>query len=173
MEELIAKLTNTMREMFLEAFEKINNSFSEIFPELFGGGSAKMTLSDPEDCLNCGIDINIQQPSRTRGSNVSMSGGEKAIVAVAIYFAIMKVKPSPFCFLDEIDSALDEHNVVNIANYIKRFASATQYIVITHRRGMMEAADMLYGVTKQRKDGISRLIELRLEDVEEKLGSLE
>lgn len=173
MEELIASLTKTMQEMFLTAFEKINSNFSEIFPELFGGGSAKMTLVDAEDCLNCGIDINIQQPSRTKGANLGMSGGEKAIVAVAIYFAIMKVKPSPFCFLDEIDSALDEHNVVNIANYIKRFTASTQYIVITHRRGMMEAAGMLYGVTKQRKDGISRLIELKLEDVEEKLGKLD
>ena len=173
MESLIAELTKTMQTMFLEAFAKINQNFSEIFPELFGGGTAKMTLVDAEDCLNCGIDINIQQPSKTRGSNVSMSGGEKAIVAVAIYFAIMKVKPSPFCFLDEIDSALDEHNVVNIAQYIKRFTATTQYIVITHRRGMMEAAGMLYGVTKQKKDGISRLIEMKLEEVEATMGDLE
>ncbi len=173
METLIADLTKTMQEMFLDTFAKINANFGEIFPELFGGGTAGMTLVDAEDCLNCGIDINITQPSKTKGSSLSMSGGEKSIVAVAIYFAIMKVKPSPFCFLDEIDSALDEHNVVNIANYIKRFVATTQYIVITHRRGMMEAASMLYGVTKQKQDGISKLIELRLDEAEERLGKLD
>ena len=102
-----------------------------------------------------------------------MSGGEKSIIAVAIYFAIMKYKPSPFCFLDEVDSALDEHNVVNLANYIKRFTNTTQYVVITHRRGMMESADMLYGVTMQKSEGVSRLLELKLDEVDEKLGSLE
>lgn len=173
MEKMIADMTRTMEEMFLQTFGQINKNFGEIFPELFGGGSARMILSDPEDCLNTGIDIEIVQPSKSKGSNLSMSGGEKSIIAVAIYFAIMKVKPSPFCFLDEIDSALDEHNVVNIANYIKRFTSATQYIVITHRRGMMEAASTLYGVTKSKQDGVSQLIELKLDEVEERLGKLE
>jgi len=173
MERMIADMTKTMQEMFLDTFAKINRHFGEIFPELFGGGRACMRLVDDEDCLNCGIELDIEQPSKTKGSNLSMSGGEKSIVAVAIYFAIMKVKPSPFCFLDEIDSALDEHNVVNIANYIKRFTDTTQYIVITHRRGMMEAAGTLYGVTKSSQDGVSQLIELRLDEVEERLGKLD
>ena len=173
MEKMIADMTRTMQEMFLDTFNKINHHFGEIFPELFGGGSAKMVLVDAEDCLNCGIDIEIVQPSHSKGSNLSMSGGEKSIIAVAIYFAIMKVKPSPFCFLDEIDSALDEHNVVNIANYIKRFINTTQYIVITHRRGMMEAASTLYGVTKSKQEGVSQLIELKLDEVEERLGKLD
>ncbi|MBQ9994273.1 MAG: chromosome segregation protein SMC, partial [Clostridia bacterium] len=171
LEKLIADLTVKMQQMFRETFAAINKNFGEIFPELFGGGSAKMILVDDEDCLNCGIDIEITPPGREKRSIMGMSGGEKSIIAVAIYFAIMKVKPSPFCFLDEIDHALDEHNVNNIAQYIKRFTSSTQYVVITHRRGMMEAASMLYGVTKQ--DGISKLISLQLDEIEEKIGKLE
>lgn len=171
LEKMIAELTATMQEIFSRAFEEISRNFTEIFPQLFGGGSAKLVLMDDGDCLNCGIDIEITPPGKERRSMTGMSGGEKSLIAVAIYFAIMKVRPSPFCFLDEIDHALDENNVINIARYIKRFVENTQYIVITHRRGMMEEADVLYGVTKQ--DGISRLIELRLDEVEEKLGKLE
>lgn len=171
LEKLIAELTDTMKTMFLDAFHKINKNFSEIFPELFGGGSAKMTLVDDEDCLNCGIDIEVTPPGKVRQSITGMSGGEKSIIAVAIYFAIMRVRPSPFCFLDEMDSALDEHNVNNVAHYIQRFTDSTQYVVITHRRGMMEAASMLYGVTKQ--DGVSKILSLNLDEVEERLGSLD
>ncbi len=171
LEKLIDELTETMKTMFLDAFEKINNNFTEIFPELFGGGSAKMSLVDDEDCLNCGIDIEVTPPGKSKQSIASMSGGEKAIIALAIYFAIMRVRPSPFCFLDEVDAPLDEHNVVNIAHYIERFTDKTQYIVITHRRGMMEAASMLYGVTKQNSE--SKILSLSLDEVEDRLGSLD
>ena len=171
LEKLIDELTETMKVMFTEAFGRINKNFSEIFPELFGGGSASMSLSDPDDCLNCGIDIDVKPPGKEKQSITGMSGGEKSIIAVAIYFAIMRVRPSPFCFLDEIDHALDERNVSNVANYIQRFTDNTQYIVITHRRGMMEAASMLYGVTKQ--DGISKILSLNLDEVEERLGKLD
>lgn len=171
LEKLIDELTETMKTMFTDAFDRINKNFSEIFPELFGGGSAKMTLVDPEDCLGCGIDIDVKPPGKEKQSITGMSGGEKSIIAVAIYFAIMRVRPSPFCFLDEIDHALDEHNVSNVANYIQRFTDNTQYVVITHRRGMMEAASMLYGVTKQ--DGVSKVISLDLDEVEEQLGKLD
>ncbi len=171
LEKLIDELTGTMKTMFTDAFAQINKNFSEIFPQLFGGGSAKMTLVDPEDCLNCGIEIDVTPPGKESQSITGMSGGEKSIIAVAIYFAIMRVRPSPFCFLDEIDHALDEHNVNNVAHYIQRFTDTTQYIVITHRRGMMEAASMLYGVTKQ--DGISKVLSLSLDEVEERLGKLD
>ncbi|MBE6764587.1 MAG: chromosome segregation protein SMC [Ruminococcaceae bacterium] len=168
--KMIDELTENMKVKFTESFKLINKNFSEIFPELFGGGSARLELSEPEDCLNSGIAIEITAPGKSPKSDTeSFSGGEKALIAVAIYFAIMKVNPSPFCVLDEIDSALDEHNVDNIARYIDRMSDTTQYIVITHRRGMMEAARMLYGVTKK-NDGVSRLIELDISEVEEKLG---
>lgn len=168
--KMIDELTENMKVKFSESFKLINKNFSEIFPELFGGGSARLELSEPEDCLNSGIAIEITAPGKSPKSDTeSFSGGEKALIAVAIYFAIMKVNPSPFCVLDEIDSALDEHNVDNIARYIDRMSETTQYIVITHRRGMMEAARMLYGVTKK-NDGVSRLIELDISEVEEKLG---
>lgn len=172
LQKLIDELTKGMERAFAESFKQINRHFGEIFPELFGGGAAKLELSDPEDCLNCGIEIEITQPGKAPQSNTeSFSGGEKAIIAVAIYFAIMKVNPSPFCVLDEIDSALDEHNVVNIAHYIERMCGETQYVVITHRRGTMEAARTLYGVTK--REGVSRLLELNIGEIEEKLGKLE
>ncbi len=171
LEKLIEELTETMKVIFTDAFHQINKNFGEIFPELFGGGSATMSLADPDDCLNCGIDIDVKPPGKEKQPITGMSGGEKSIIAVAIYFAIMRVRPSPFCFLDEIDSALDERNVSNVANYIQRFTDHTQYVVITHRRGMMEAASMLYGVTKQ--DGLSKILSLNLDEVEERLGKLD
>jgi len=171
LEKMITELTATMEKMFVEAFDKISRNFSEIFPELYGGGTARLTLMDDTDVLNCGIDIDITPPGAGHRTMTGMSGGENSLIAVAIYFSIMKVRPSPFCFLDEVDHALDESNVNNLARYIKRFTDTTQYIVITHRRGMMEAADRLYGVTKQ--DRISRLLMLNLEEVDEKLGKLD
>jgi len=171
LEKMIAELTDTMQTMFVDAFGKISRNFSEIFPELYGGGTAKLTLMDETDVLNCGIDIDITPPGAGHRTMTGMSGGENSLIAVAIYFSIMKVRPSPFCFLDEVDHALDEHNVNNLARYIKRFTNTTQYIVITHRRGMMEAADRLYGVTKQ--DRISKLLQLNLDEVDEKLGKLD
>jgi len=171
LEKMIEELTGTMQTMFVEAFSKISKNFSEIFPELYGGGTARLTLMDDTDVLNCGIDIDITPPGAGHRTMTGMSGGENSLIAVAIYFSIMKVRPSPFCFLDEVDHALDESNVNNLARYIKRFTNTTQYIVITHRRGMMEAADRLYGVTKQ--DRISRLLQLNLDEVDEKLGKLD
>lgn len=171
LERMIAELTTTMQTMFVDAFGKISKNFSEIFPELYGGGTARLTLMDDTDVLGCGIDIDITPPGAGHRTMTGMSGGENSLIAVAIYFAIMKVRPSPFCFLDEVDHALDESNVNNLARYIKRFTGTTQYIVITHRRGMMEAADRLYGVTKQ--DRISKLLMLNLEEVDEKLGKLD
>jgi len=171
LEKMITELTQTMQTMFVDAFGKISKNFSEIFPELYGGGTARLALMDESDVLNCGIDIDITPPGAGHRTMTGMSGGENSLIAVAIYFAIMKVRPSPFCFLDEVDHALDESNVNNLARYIKRFTNATQYIVITHRRGMMEAADRLYGVTKQ--DRISRLLQLNLDEVDEKLGKLD
>lgn len=171
LEHMIEELTATMQTMFTEAFEQISRNFAEIFPELYGGGSGKLTLLDDGDALSCGIDIEITPPGKEKQSMMGMSGGEKSLIAVAVYFAIMRVRPSPFCFLDEVDSALDENNVVNLARYIRRFVPGTQYVIITHRRGMMEAADMLYGVTKQ--NGVSRLLELNLDEVEKKLGKLD
>lgn len=170
--KLIESLTEDMKKLFSENFAQINKHFGRIFPEIFGGGSAKLELTDPDDCLNSGIEIEITQPGKAPQSNTeSFSGGEKAIIAVAIYFAIMKVNPSPFCVLDEIDSALDENNVANIARYIERMSDTTQYIVITHRRGTMEVARTLYGVTK--REGVSRMLELNIGEIEEKLGKLE
>ena len=171
LERMITELTATMETMFVDAFGKISKNFSEIFPELYGGGTARLTLMDDTDVLNCGIDIDITPPGAGHRTMTGMSGGENSLIAVAIYFSIMKVRPSPFCFLDEVDHALDESNVNNLARYIKRFTGTTQYIVITHRRGMMEAADRLYGVTKQ--DRISKLLMLNLEEVDEKLGKLD
>lgn len=169
LEKMITQLTEQMKTMFAEKFVQINEYFGEIFTELFGGGRANLTLTDETDPLNCGIDIDAQPPGKKVRVLESLSGGEKSIVAVAIYFAIMKVNPSPFCFLDEVDSALDEANVSNIAQYIQRMSDRTQYIAITHRRGTMEVANMLYGVTMQ-NDGESKVLELNLSEIEEKLG---
>ncbi len=171
LERMISELTTEMQTRFVDAFDKISRNFSEIFPELYGGGTARLALMDDTDVLSCGIDIDITPPGAGHRTMTGMSGGENSLIAVAIYFAIMKVRPSPFCFLDEVDHALDESNVNNLAQYIKRFTNTTQYIVITHRRGMMEAADRLYGVTKQ--DRISKLLMLNLEEVDEKLGKLD
>ena len=169
LEKLIEKLTGQMKDLFGEKFTEIAANFSSICKELFGGGSAKLELTDPSDPLETGIEISVAPPGKVINNIDSFSGGEKTIIAVAIYFAIMKVNPSPFCILDEIDSALDETNVINIANYVKRVSDKTQYIIITHRRGTMEAASTMYGVTMQR-DGESKVLELNISEIEEKLG---
>lgn len=169
LEKLIATLTEQMRDLFGEKFKEIAANYASICTELFGGGTAKMELTDPSDPLESGIDISCSPPGKVVESIEPLSGGEKTIIAVAIYFAIMKVNPSPFCILDEIDSALDEANVLNIANYVKRVSDKTQYIIITHRRGTMEAASTMYGVTMQR-DGESKVLALKIDEVGEKLG---
>ena len=166
---MIRELTGEMRKLFLESFEQINKNFKEIFAELFMGGKGELILSEPERVLESGIEIKVQPPGKIIKNLAALSGGEKALVAIAIYFAIMKVRPSPFCVLDEIEAALDEINVSRYAQYLKRLSDKTQFINITHRRGTMEEADILYGVTMQEK-GVSRLLELDISQVESKLG---
>ncbi len=166
--QLIGQLTSQMKVMFQEAFEKINARFSVTFAELFGGGTAKLSLSDPEDPLESGIDIEARLPGKNVPRMESLSGGEKALVALSIYFAIMQVNAPPFCFLDEVDTALDDINVDLFAEYMKKSGLNTQFICVTHRRGTMEAADMLYGVTMQEK-GVTKLLELNVADVEKKI----
>ena len=165
---LIGELTKKMKESFLLSFTEINKHFIHTFAELFGGGSAKLELADPEDILNSGIDISVHPPGKIVTHLESLSGGEKALVAIALYFAIMKVRPAPFCVMDEIEAALDEVNVDRFARYMRNLTDTTQFITITHRRGTMEEADVLYGVTMQ-EEGISKLLELRATEVAEKL----
>ena len=148
-----------MKTLFTQSFDIINENFSRIFAELFGGGSARLELTDREDVLNSGIEILVSPPGKVIKSLNALSGGEQALVAISIYFAILAHNPSPFCVLDEIEAALDDVNVTRYANYLKRICDKTQFIVITHRRGTMEAADVLYGVTMQ-EDGISKLLKL-------------
>ena len=167
--KLIRDLTSEMRELFLENFKAISGHFTTIFSELFGGGKGELVLLDPEDVLTSGIDIRVQPPGKIIKSLTALSGGEKALVAIAIYFSILKVKPSSFCILDEIEAALDEVNVSRYASYLRKLTGSTQFISITHRRGTMEEADVLYGVTMQEK-GVSRLIELDVSQIESKLG---
>ncbi len=166
--KLINQLTTQMKEIFTEGFTKINENFSKTFKELFGGGEASLSLSDPDNILESGIDINAKLPGKNVPSLEGLSGGEKALVALAIYFAIMRVNAPPFCFLDEVDTALDDINVDRFADYMKSSDFATQFICVTHRRGTMEAADMLYGVTMQEK-GITKLLELNVAELEKKL----
>lgn len=167
--KLIAELTGKMKEIFIDRFGQINKNFAEIFAELFGGGSASLSLSDENDILSSGIDINVHPPGKIINNLDSLSGGEKSFVSIALYFAILKVNPSPFCVLDEIEAALDDVNVDRYAAYLKKLCSNTQFIVITHRHGTMEAADILYGVTMQ-EQGVSKLLKLNLSEVSQKLG---
>ncbi|MBE6810790.1 MAG: chromosome segregation protein SMC [Ruminococcaceae bacterium] len=166
--KLINQLTSQMQEMFVEGFAKINENFTKTFRELFGGGSAELKLTDPENVLESGIDIEARLPGKNVPSLNGLSGGEKALVALSIYFAIMKVNAPPFCFLDEVDTALDDINVDRFADYMKRSDFNTQFICVTHRRGTMEQADMLYGVTMQEK-GVTKLLELNVAELEKKL----
>ena len=168
-EKLILSLTKQMKEVFVESFEQINRNFTFTFKELFGGGTASLSLADPENILTSGIDIVVHPPGKIVVHLDALSGGEKALVAIALYFAIMKVRPAPFCVMDEIEAALDDVNVNRFASYLRRLTEKTQFILITHRRGTMEEADVLYGVTMQ-DEGISKLLELRSTEVAEKLG---
>ncbi len=166
--KLINQLTSQMKEIFTEGFAKINENFSRTFTELFGGGTASLSLSDPDNILESGIDINAKLPGKNVPSLDGLSGGEKALIALSIYFAIMRVNAPPFCFLDEVDTALDDINVDRFADYMKKSEFSTQFICVTHRRGTMEAADMLYGVTMQEK-GVTKLLELNVAELEKKL----
>lgn len=166
---LIGDLTKQMKEIFVDRFVQINDNFSKIFVDLFGGGKAHIELTNPEDVLTSGIEIIVHPPGKIVVHLEALSGGEKALVAIALYFAIMKVNPAPFCVMDEIEAALDEVNVDRFAQYLRVMNEKTQFILITHRRGTMEEADVLYGVTMQDK-GISKLLSLRASEVAEKLN---
>ena len=156
---IISTIEEEMKRMFVEAFHKINKNFGEVFRELFGGGSAELSLTDPEDVLNCGIEISAAPPGKMIKNLSLLSGGEQAFIAIALLFALIKVNPSPFCIFDEIEAALDEVNVTRVANYMHRVAAELQIIMITHRRGTMEIADTLYGVTMP-SHGISKVFTL-------------
>ena len=167
---MIAKLSAQMREIFSDSFRAINENFGRVFAELFGGGEASLVLEDESDVLSSGIGIRVAPPGKVIKNLEALSGGEQALVAISIYFAILAVNPAPFCILDEIEAALDDANVVRFAQYLRRVSDKTQFIVITHRRGTMEAANVLYGVTMQ-EDGVSKLLKLDLEQVDATLVS--
>ena len=167
---MISKLSAQMREIFIDSFRAINENFGRVFAELFGGGEASLMLEDESDVLSSGIGIRVAPPGKVIKNLEALSGGEQALVAISIYFAILAVNPAPFCILDEIEAALDDANVVRFAQYLRRVSDKTQFIVITHRRGTMEAANVLYGVTMQ-EDGVSKLLKLDLEQVDATLVS--
>ena len=159
--KMIQEMTTTMKEQFKEQFELINKNFAEVFKELFGGGNASLKLEDEENILECGIEITVQPPGKKLQNMMLLSGGEKAFTAIALLFAILKINPAPFCVLDEIEAALDDVNVYRFAEYLKKFSKDTQFLVITHRKGTMEVADTVYGVTME-ESGISKLLSMKL-----------
>ena len=165
---IIEEITGQMTAIFSEQFKLINESFQTTFTDLFGGGQARLELEDENDILGCGIEIKAQPPGKTLKTISLLSGGEKAFVAIALYFAILKVHPTPFCVMDEIEAALDEPNVIRVARYMRTLAGKTQFIVITHRRGTMEEADVLYGVTMQ-EQGVSKILTINLNDMAKEL----
>lgn len=168
LEGIIEAITKEMTAIFAQQFELIAASFRETYLELFGGGQATLELEDREDLLNCGIEIKVQPPGKTLKTLSLLSGGEKAFVAIALYFAILKVHPTPFFVMDEVEAALDEVNVVRVAKYMRSISDKTQFIVITHRRGTMEEADILYGVTMQEK-GVSKMLAINMNDMAKEL----
>ena len=172
LETIIRNITQEMTTIFVSEFQKIDHHFGVVFEEMFGGGKGQLILEDPEEPLTCGIEIRVQPPGKQVKTITLLSGGEKAFVATALYFAILKVRPTPFCLLDEIDAALDDRNVERFANYLRNLSTKTQFIVITHRRGTMEASDVLYGVTMQ-EQGVSKLLRLDLNQMEQQLGIME
>ena len=162
---IIGDITEEMTAIFAEKFKEIDESFRSTFTELFGGGRASLELEDENDILNCGIEIKVQPPGKSLKTLTLLSGGEKAFVAIALYFAILKTRPTPFVIMDEIESALDEVNNARFAEYLRNFTDKTQFLIITHRRRTMEEADVLYGVTMQEK-GISQIINIDLNEAE-------
>ncbi len=166
---IIDAITREMTAIFAQQFRLISDSFQETYVALFGGGQAALELEDEEDTLNCGIEIKVQPPGKTLKTLSLLSGGEKAFVAIALYFAILKVHPTPFFVMDEVEAALDEANVVRVARYMRSISDKTQFIVITHRRGTMEEADVLYGVTMQEK-GVSKMLAINMNDMAEELN---
>ena len=169
LEKLIEELTGKMAEQFREQFRRINANFGETFRQLFDGGKAELVLDDPTDVLECDISIKVQPPGKAVQNIDLLSGGEKGLSAIAMLFAILKVTPAPFCIFDEVEAALDDVNVTRYAKYVRSMTNNTQFILITHRRGTMEEADILYGVTMQ-EEGVSKLLELRTAEMAHKLG---
>ena len=169
LQKIVSDITGEMTQIFTVEFKKINEYFGQTFTEMFGGGKASLHLEDENDVLSCGIEIKVQPPGKQVKTIMLLSGGEKAFVAIALYFAIMKVRPTPFCMLDEIDAALDDRNVARFAAYLRNLSHKTQFIVITHRRGTMEAADVLYGVTMQ-EQGISKILSVDINQVARELN---
>ena len=163
LKELITELLSSMEAQLKEQFELINTNFGIVFKELFGGGSAYMELSDEKDILNCDINIIAQPPGKKLQLLSLLSGGEKALTSIALLFAMLRLKPTPFCVLDEIESALDEANVLNFASYLKHYSQKTQFILITHRKGSMEASNTLYGVAMEER-GVSKIVSVRFGD---------
>ena len=170
LEKIIESMEELMKEHFTEQFAAINESFGYVFRELFGGGKGKLYLRDPENVLESGIEIEVQLPGKGLQNINLYSGGEKSFIAIALLFAILRVKPAPFCILDEIDAALDDVNVARFATYLKNYLDQSQFIVITHRRGTMESANIMYGVTMQEK-GVSKLLSLHMDDVDETMAN--
>ena len=164
--DIIDNMQSIMKEKFTAAFCAISEEFKKVFAELFGGGVAKIYLADESDVLTSGIEIEVQPPGKKLQNLTLLSGGERAFSAIALLFAVLKTAPTPFCLLDEVEAALDEANVYKFANYARKFTSDTQFLIVTHRRGTMETADILYGVTMQEK-GVSKLLKLNFEDLEE------
>ncbi len=158
---IITEMTTTMKKQFKEKFNQINKNFNEVFVELFGGGQAELTLEDEDNILECGIDIKVQPTGKKLQNMTLLSGGEKALTAIAILFAILKINPAPFCILDEIEAALDDVNVYRYAEFLKKFITKTQFLVITHRKGTMEAASTVYGITME-ENGVSKLLSISL-----------
>ncbi len=161
LKKVISEMTDTMKKQFAEQFKIINKNFGEVFAELFGGGKAELILADEENILECGIEIEVQPPGKKLQNMMLLSGGERAFTAIALLFAILKINPAPFCVLDEIEAALDDVNVYRFAEYLKKFSNDSQFLVITHRKGTMEAADTVYGITMEEK-GISKLLSMKL-----------
>ncbi|MEG2721012.1 MAG: chromosome segregation protein SMC, partial [Oscillospiraceae bacterium] len=167
--KLIDELTEKMSAQFRERFNQINMCFGETFRELFGGGKAELKLEDERNILECDIEIKVQPPGKNVQNINLLSGGEKGLSAIALLFAILKVTPAPFCIFDEVEAALDDVNVSRYAQYVRRMTKNIQFILITHRRGTMEEADRLYGVTMQ-EEGVSKLLELKTAEMAKKLG---
>ncbi len=168
LEQVISRLTQNMRQIFAREFEKINGNFGRTFARLFGGGAAWLELEDPADILNCGIEIHAELPGKSRRVISLLSGGEKALTAIALYFAILETRPTPFCILDEIEASLDDVNVLRYMDYLRSLCGQTQFILITHRRGAMEGADILYGAAMQ-EQGVTKLLKLELNEAEQKI----
>ena len=164
--ELIERLLIQMRSTFVENFSKMQGYFAETFTRLFGGGHAELKLMDPDDPLNCGIEVNAQTPGKKLQLLSLLSGGERALTAIAILFAMLKLKPTPFCILDEIEAALDDANIGYYADYLKDYSKGTQFIVVTHRKGTMERCNSLFGVAME-EQGVSRMVSVSLQDYQE------